>query len=63
MAVTSDSFDELKGCMHRIYSEQEQNMKELSQKIIEERKITWLLERIEEKLEIMIEKFIDITYK
>lgn len=38
-------------------------MKEISNKLIEERKITWLLERIEEKIELMIDKFIDITHK
>ena len=49
--------------MHKIYSEQESNMKEISKNLIEEKKITWLFTKIEEKLDKTIEYFIDITYK
>lgn len=38
-------------------------MIEISNKLIEERKIIWLLKKIESKLEDVIDMFIDITHK
>ena len=47
LTVTSAAFEELKSSMHKMYSEQESNMKEISNKLIEERKISWLFMKIE----------------
>lgn len=63
LTVRANTFQEMKSCVNKIFSEQEDTVKEKTQQLIEAGKINYLLSRISIKLEECIKIFVEMTQK